>query len=543
MFKYSIAFLLAVNFSNICFGQDIFGSGADAVSVVTPAISSTSTGDTYDSSSGILTIPLVNIGGNGGTFYSKVQITVASVVAVNSVNRPPGGYYTFDPATNQLGIPTVTVGDSTYSNVYITVGKILSIGSSCVSAMACGVDISIATNATGYGGTVPTGSTSSSTTITSTDRILAGGSLTVGQKIVSPNGSYQLILQPDGNFCSYKIITGTNTTVWTSTSWCSMVMKADTVRLTAQGQIQLVSVVACPGGSEQVMADSPVVANVDSLRISNTGSVALYSTSGSIIWSTATGLTTQSTSLCWKYPPVLHPDPTKRSTTLSAPPVSLGTYYKKYLTTNGLNIVGTAAVSDTTMKIVHKQLDSMINSLINPANRAKFMGLNFIVMSNYDDQTKMPLMSMISSSYLPDHRTFSSGVVTLLDENICQVGIYGMPTDTKYRGLDIPVHEFGHMIAGVLNLYAGYNAVISANKLNLDPNYSNDEFWAVAVQDWFSQSRTYNWQNGVILSTTISRTRSDLNTRAPSLYTYMKTLFMDDNQYLVNCSDFGLSMK
>jgi hypothetical protein len=195
------------------------------------------------------------------------------------------------------------------------------------------------------------------------------------------------------------------------------------------------------------------------------------------------------------------------------------------------------------MKIVHKQLDSMINSLINPANRAKFMGLNFIVMSNYDDQTKMPLMSMISSSYLPDHRTFSSGVVTLLDENICQVGIYGMPTDTKYRGLDIPVHEFGHMIAGVLNLYAGYNAVISANKLNLDPNYSNDEFWAVAVQDWFSQSRTYNWQNGVILSTTISRTRSDLNTRAPSLYTYMKTLFMDDNQYLVNCSDFGLSMK
>jgi len=310
MFKYLIAVIFAVNFSNICLAQDIFGSGADAVAVVNPVISSTINVDTYDSTNGILTIPLVNIGGNGGTFYSKVQITVASVVAVNSVNRPPGGYDTFDPATNQLGIPTVTVGDSTYSNVYITVGKILSIGSSCVSAMACGVDISIATNATGSGGTVPSGSTSSSTTNTSTDRILVGGSLTVGQKIVSPNGSYQLILQPDGNFCSYKIVTGTNTTVWTSTSWCSMVMKADTVRLTAQGQIQLVSTIACPGGSEQVMADSPVVANVDSLRISNTGSVALYSTSGSVIWSTGTGLTTQSTNLCWKYPPVLHPDPT-----------------------------------------------------------------------------------------------------------------------------------------------------------------------------------------------------------------------------------------
>ena len=539
MLKYLLVFFLTTIYTNLSYADTDF----DDIAQTIPIINSVNNGDSYDTISGILTIPLVNIGGNGGTFYSNVQVKVASVVAINSVNRPPQGYDTFDPATNQLGIPTVTVGGITYNNVYVTVGEILNIGSSCSSAMACGVDISIATNATGSGGSVPTGSTSSSTTTTSSDRILVGGSLTVGQKIVSPNGSYQLILQPDGNFCSYKILTGTSTTVWTSTSWCSMVMKADTARLTTQGQIQLVSTVACPGGSEQVMANSPAIENADSLRISNTGSVALYSTSGSIIWSTSSGLTTQSTSLCWKYPAVLHPDTTKRSTTISAPPVSVGSYYKKYLTTNGLNIVGTAAVSDITMRMVHKQLDSMINSLIDPVNKAKFAGLNFIVMSNYDDQTKMPLMSMISSADLAAHRTFSSGVVSLLDENICQVGIYGMPTDTKYRGLDIPVHEFGHMMAGVLNLYAGYNAVIAANNLNPDPAFANNEYWAYAVQDWFSQDRTYLWKNGVLVSTTISRTRSDLKTKAPSMYTYMKTLLIDDDKYLVNCSDLGLPMK
>ena len=119
-----------------------------------------------------------------------------------------------------------------------------------------------------------------------------------------------------------------------------------------------------------------------------------------------------------------------------------------------------------------------------------------------------------------------------------------MPTDTKYRGLDIPVHEFGHMIAGVLNLYAGYNAIIANNNLIPNQNYDNNEYWAYAVQDWYSQDRTGLYINGVQVSTTISKTRSDLMKYAPSMYTYMNSLFtIDDSKYLVNCSDFGLPMQ
>jgi hypothetical protein len=242
----------------------------------------------------------------------------------------------------------------------------------------------------------------------------------------------------------------------------------------------------------------------------------------------------------------LHPDPTKRSTALSAPPTSLGTYYKKYYNAQGLNIVGTASASDVSMNIIYKQIDNMISAIINPAYRAKFSGLNIIVMSKYDDQTKMPLMSMISASDLQTHRGFASPFVTLLEEVICQVGSPESPEDKLYRGMDIPVHEFGHMIASVLNLNASYNSVIAINNLNPDPTWPNDEYWAHAVQDWYSQEHIWLWDSSTKwwASTPTPLTRADLMTKAPAMHTYMKSVFaIDDSKYLVNCSDFGLPMK
>ena len=35
---------------------------------------------------------------------------------------------TYDPATNQLSIPSVKVGSATYSNVVVTVGSVISVG-------------------------------------------------------------------------------------------------------------------------------------------------------------------------------------------------------------------------------------------------------------------------------------------------------------------------------------------------------------------------------------------------------------------------------
>ena len=98
MFKYFIVLLTSVCCFKTCFADD-----------------------SYDPKSGILSIPIVNVGGNAGTFYSNVQVTVGTILAVNSANRPTPGFDTFDPSSSQLAIPSVTVSGTTYQNVYVTV--------------------------------------------------------------------------------------------------------------------------------------------------------------------------------------------------------------------------------------------------------------------------------------------------------------------------------------------------------------------------------------------------------------------------------------
>ena len=42
---------------------------------------------------------------------------------------PAGAVDTYNPANGQLNIPFVTVGDTTYTNVIVSVGKVISVGS------------------------------------------------------------------------------------------------------------------------------------------------------------------------------------------------------------------------------------------------------------------------------------------------------------------------------------------------------------------------------------------------------------------------------
>jgi len=130
------------------------------------AMTSSFADDIYDPTTGILTVGLVNVGGNNGTFYTNVNVTIGAILSVNSANRPPPGYDTYDPATNQLGIPTVVVGGGTvYTNVYVTVGNIIAVGAKCETPEACGVTVpSSPSIATGSGGSTFATSTLNSCT-------------------------------------------------------------------------------------------------------------------------------------------------------------------------------------------------------------------------------------------------------------------------------------------------------------------------------------------------------------------------------------------
>jgi len=82
--------------------------------------------DNYNASNNQLTIPTVIV---GPTTYTNVVITVGNILVVGSA--PANGTVdTYNASNNQLTIPSVMVGTTTYYNVVITVGDIISVGGS-----------------------------------------------------------------------------------------------------------------------------------------------------------------------------------------------------------------------------------------------------------------------------------------------------------------------------------------------------------------------------------------------------------------------------
>ena len=89
--------------------------------------------DSYNSSTGVLSIPYVAL---GNVLYSNVNITVDKILAAGT-QAVADSYDTYNPVNNQLSIPSVQVGTAKYYNVVITVGQIISVGNSCTGLFTC----------------------------------------------------------------------------------------------------------------------------------------------------------------------------------------------------------------------------------------------------------------------------------------------------------------------------------------------------------------------------------------------------------------------
>ena len=96
--------------------------------------------DTYDDPSNTLHIVSVQL---GSTVYTNVAVTAGTILGVGGNHlaplagtEPNAGYDVYDPATNQLRIPSVQLGNTIYNDVLINVGNVLSIGGSHPAALA-----------------------------------------------------------------------------------------------------------------------------------------------------------------------------------------------------------------------------------------------------------------------------------------------------------------------------------------------------------------------------------------------------------------------
>jgi hypothetical protein len=77
-------------------------------------------------SAGQLLMPVVDV---GSVVYTNMVVTIGKVVSGPSGTSPIGTVVIYNPANNQLTIPDGTVGTTTYYNVGVTVGSLVSIDS------------------------------------------------------------------------------------------------------------------------------------------------------------------------------------------------------------------------------------------------------------------------------------------------------------------------------------------------------------------------------------------------------------------------------
>lgn len=81
--------------------------------------------DSYDPATAQLTIPTLTL---GGATYSTMVITVGAIVSGPQGTAPLTAADSYNPALNQLTVPAVVVAGKTYYNVVVTVGNLVSIG-------------------------------------------------------------------------------------------------------------------------------------------------------------------------------------------------------------------------------------------------------------------------------------------------------------------------------------------------------------------------------------------------------------------------------
>ena len=90
--------------------------------------------DSFNPNTGVLSIARVAV---GDTVYSDVKITIGEVVSIGTLTDD--SYDTYDSKTKRLTVPVVSAFGNTYYNVVVSVGSVLSIGAECNGVVNCTV--------------------------------------------------------------------------------------------------------------------------------------------------------------------------------------------------------------------------------------------------------------------------------------------------------------------------------------------------------------------------------------------------------------------
>ena len=216
--------------------------------------------------------------------------------------------------------------------------------------------------------------------------------------------------------------------------------------------------------------------------------------------------------------------------------LGLDSFYKKYVSVNGLPLISSWRVPDSAFVAAHRTLYAM-TCMLDPQILDMMIKSNarVAIMARYEGTTDIPehryLVNDTSLNWDVRARglggTVEEPLTSCAEENILAYQI------DKYHAEDILVHEFSHAIHCICIIQVQPDINKRLQKLYdkamasgiIDNTYRTstiEEYWAEAVQDWFNVNAEvqqpdgkHNWCN----------TREELKQLDPGLYALLAEFF------------------
>jgi hypothetical protein len=197
-------------------------------------------------------------------------------------------------------------------------------------------------------------------------------------------------------------------------------------------------------------------------------------------------------------------------TDITPPPGSLNLdpFYRKYVSAEGLPVVGSATVPDAALRAAADIVNHMLRN--RPDVRAELVKarVRVAVMAKAEVTTDIPEHRDLSPKAHWGKRARGLGAtrerlaVSCAEENLLGYA------DDRYRGESILIHEFAHTVhlLGLNTLDKGFNDRLKAvhergvgNGLWVKTYAATDpkEYWAEGVQSWFDANLTVDPPNGI----------------------------------------------
>lgn len=185
-------------------------------------------------------------------------------------------------------------------------------------------------------------------------------------------------------------------------------------------------------------------------------------------------------------------------------PASLGLdpFYKKYLTVDGLPVVGSEKVPDATFIEVRRLARKMLSRIPHARQAMIANNVRIAIMAETEVTLDIPEHNFLKRDTKTDWNKRARGlgatkrvpVISCAEENVL-----AYPSD-RYRTESIFIHEFAHAImdTGLADSVEGFSEEIQsiyekamAEGLWKDKYAANNahEYWAEGVQSWFDTNR------------------------------------------------------